>query len=390
MERTAKTDSRSDGLRKRSAQPKKVKVGSNGQEKLIADTQIHAYIDVISNRAVSGWTASFADYTKRLRVQLLIDGIVVAESTADQYRSDVKEVSVGDGRYGFEFTGLPAHLHSADQISILVEGAYVCIPSSQTNVQLAGLGQGTLDRQEDGEARSTSAFHSVFNGELSSLVDPFLSLDLSNIRSKLVGGNLLGQAKESTRTALTQPGSPQFYEDLVALVAEMKVEIHYLKTALIQAEQYKDPAFVTRTPELPVMPTREVLEINLCGEITGSNWSEPKPAGRWLMLGTTASVLVPAMDSGMYSITIEVVEEAFVESARALRCSVNKQEIELQPTCNGVSTVLEATIIIPNSYRFPFWALKLSCDSPLPAGSADDNHGRHAMLIRSIGFKKVR
>lgn len=55
------------------------------------------------NGMIGGWVQNVGDPDRRERVELLIDGIVVAEVTADRFRQDLLDAHVGDGRYAFSW-----------------------------------------------------------------------------------------------------------------------------------------------------------------------------------------------------------------------------------------------------------------------------------------------
>lgn len=62
---------------------------------------IHGRFDRIEDRTAVGWVARGKGTRDRLEVELLVDGISVARTIADEHRADVESAGFGDGCFGF-------------------------------------------------------------------------------------------------------------------------------------------------------------------------------------------------------------------------------------------------------------------------------------------------
>ena len=63
---------------------------------------LRAHIDhIVPGRSVSGWAMDRRDPTRKIDLEVLLDGQVVGRTAADGYRADLQSVLGGDGRYAF-------------------------------------------------------------------------------------------------------------------------------------------------------------------------------------------------------------------------------------------------------------------------------------------------
>lgn len=77
-------------------------------------TDYIGHLDSFENGLVTGWAAFPADYDIRPEIKFYIDDSLIGSTIANQFRSDLKEASIGDGQYAFQFT-LPSQFHDALQ-----------------------------------------------------------------------------------------------------------------------------------------------------------------------------------------------------------------------------------------------------------------------------------
>lgn len=64
---------------------------------------IKGSLDTLDNTGwVTGWVFNNASADERLQVEILADGIPVADTVADLFRPDLQQAGIGDGRHGFE------------------------------------------------------------------------------------------------------------------------------------------------------------------------------------------------------------------------------------------------------------------------------------------------
>lgn len=83
------------------------------------------HFDGIVGRRAFGWVRSKSDTSRRVVVELLVDGIPVAEAAADRYRPDLSEAGLGDGHHGFQ---------------VIVPEQAIRSPSSTAEIRVKGRG----------------------------------------------------------------------------------------------------------------------------------------------------------------------------------------------------------------------------------------------------------
>lgn len=64
--------------------------------------RIHGRVDAIDNGHVFGWAWHSGKPTERLRVDALVDGVLVGSVVADRPRVDLRRNGIGDGSYAFD------------------------------------------------------------------------------------------------------------------------------------------------------------------------------------------------------------------------------------------------------------------------------------------------
>ncbi|WEZ84549.1 hypothetical protein P6U16_08205 [Rhizobium sp. 32-5/1] len=62
------------------------------------------HIDFVTDIEIRGWACNKLDLSRPVYVEVLIDGEVIANLPADQYRDDLKLSGIGTGHHGFSFT----------------------------------------------------------------------------------------------------------------------------------------------------------------------------------------------------------------------------------------------------------------------------------------------
>jgi glycosyltransferase involved in cell wall biosynthesis/tetratricopeptide (TPR) repeat protein len=66
-----------------------------------ASPPLHGHFDRIESGTAIGWAARGASDSQRLELELLMDGLVVARTVADEFRADVRAAGFGNGCFGF-------------------------------------------------------------------------------------------------------------------------------------------------------------------------------------------------------------------------------------------------------------------------------------------------
>jgi SAM-dependent methyltransferase len=65
---------------------------------------IQSWLDVCQNDLIAGWAWDVANPTRRLEIDIIVDGARLARVTAGVYRPDLEAAGVGDGTHAFYFT----------------------------------------------------------------------------------------------------------------------------------------------------------------------------------------------------------------------------------------------------------------------------------------------
>ncbi|WP_029008337.1 hypothetical protein [Azospirillum halopraeferens] len=107
------TSSDQDGDSGQSAPGQLVRLGVVG---------LQGHIDAIESSRVYGWAWNPEAPEQRVSIDILHNGAVIGRATADRFRQDLADVSVGDGHHAFVFD-LPPELREADPATIT---AYFC------------------------------------------------------------------------------------------------------------------------------------------------------------------------------------------------------------------------------------------------------------------------
>ncbi|MCJ2070062.1 Hint domain-containing protein, partial [Methylobacterium sp. J-030] len=64
---------------------------------------VRAWMDRCDGTHIAGWAQDAAHPDAPVCLDIVVDGVVVAMTLAEQYRADIAAAGVGDGRHGFEF-----------------------------------------------------------------------------------------------------------------------------------------------------------------------------------------------------------------------------------------------------------------------------------------------
>jgi len=63
--------------------------------------ELHGHFDRVESGTAIGWAARGASDSQRLELELVVDGVVVARTVADEFRADVRAAGFGNGCFGF-------------------------------------------------------------------------------------------------------------------------------------------------------------------------------------------------------------------------------------------------------------------------------------------------
>lgn len=95
-----------------------------------ATTAYEGYVDTFGTFEITGWAVDALAPAQRLVVEVLADGVPVAQTTADRFRPDLAEAGKSDGRCSFS---LPVPLALLDgrlhAVAVRIQGSSVVLPA---------------------------------------------------------------------------------------------------------------------------------------------------------------------------------------------------------------------------------------------------------------------
>jgi len=171
--------------------------------------------------------------------------------------------------------------------------------------------------------------------------------------------------------------------ELVEILADMKTTIHLLCAAYLDYTRYKEPDFLISLPQF-CPDTVSEFDIDMRGDITGSNWSEPGEKGRWTGEKARSSVLLPNPGPGKYAVRINVANEKRPGDLEKLRVYVNGAKIPFHKVGDAFPCALSGEIIVEKS---PFLAFHFQFDSSERQLPPDKKNPR-SLLIEKLNFTK--
>lgn len=82
--------------------------------------RLEGFVDALDGGRLFGWAWDRLHPQERMRIEVTIDGTVVANATADQPRPDLRANSIGDGQHAFEVELAGAAAELAEPIVVAV------------------------------------------------------------------------------------------------------------------------------------------------------------------------------------------------------------------------------------------------------------------------------
>jgi hypothetical protein len=226
--------------------------------------------------------------------------------------------------------------------------------------------------------------------EILSSIEPFLDHDLASLRQKLVDDLIVGRYRDEFSQKVSNLKTKEQLDFLLGVLSEMKAEMYYLKAAYVDKVRYRDPNFNIEIPESPEVVRPDVLDIDMRGDITGSNWWHTEPTGRWAGPENQSSIQVPALGHGKYQLEISVISEIDGGIIDGMRTSFNGSALQLQRNGQGLPCELVAEVDVPVTYRLPFWSIKFEFSklkTPRENGLPDDR--RLAIMLDHIRLTRL-
>lgn len=215
------------------------------------------------------------------------------------------------------------------------------------------------------------------------MVEPFVEMDIAKVRASLMDNIIYDRYHKLFKETLALRTAQELKDALVEILADVKTTMHLLCAAYLDYTRYKEPDFLVSLPQFCPDVTTE-FEIDMKGDITGSNWSEPVEHGRWTYEKSRSSVLMPNPGSGDYFFQIKVRDEKASGDLDRLRIYVNGAKVAFQKNNESFPCVLTGEFSIGNS---PFLALHFQFDSSerqLPP----DKRNLRSILVENLKFIK--
>ena len=218
-----------------------------------------------------------------------------------------------------------------------------------------------------------------------------VDLNISEVRRQLMDSSIVERYEILLEQMLCHinGGVKEMNPDaLVHCLAEIKTDIHYLKTKLLdppasaidpQAKQNVDiKKIVNSSAPIPI-------RCELKNRIVGSGWHQGERHGRWTGSGTFSSLVLPYPTAGKYRFEIIVRAEAKPGLLKTLKINVDDQPLPISINQENTSfpTVIQSEIAIKQQNQ-SFLSLDLIISETVNAQASDAR--LIGLLIESISL----
>ncbi|MGD1921469.1 MAG: hypothetical protein ACFCAD_22815 [Pleurocapsa sp.] len=163
---------------------------------------------------------------------------------------------------------------------------------------------------------NSSTVNSLIVRETPKSIEHNVDLNVEAIRRQLMDSSIVENYEillEQMICHVDESGKRIKTDALINCLAQIKTDIHYLKTKLLdppafavdpQAKQHVDiEKIVNSSPAVPI-------KCELKNRIVGSGWHDAEKHGRWTGSGTLSSVVLPYPTAGKYRLEVIVKAEA--------------------------------------------------------------------------------
>lgn len=313
-------------------------------------------LDKLSPKRCSGWYMRLDNADDFLLLET--DGRVHA-LRPDIERPDVLAAGYPQARCGFEFAF----------------------------IQPLSAGMGAVFKSASGELILSAApedagyIPDALNSRMIRMVEPFVEMDIAKVRAALTGNIIYDRYKKMFAAILASKKNDELTNEIVEILADMKTTMHLLCAAYLDAARYKDPEFLESLPKF-CPDTTSSFVIDMRGDITGSNWSEPDANGRWLGTDSAASIFLPNPGPGEYALALRLGGERGAGIAEKLRLAINDKETPLAGNSGAFPRAPECRFALNDDL---FVALRVWIDSQ------PDNIDGHdeSILFENLTFTRL-
>lgn len=217
-------------------------------------------------------------------------------------------------------------------------------------------------------------------------IEHCVDLTISELRRKLTDSAIVERYSILLNQLLCHINEGKKEMDVDALVqclAEIKTDIHYLKTKVLNpSEDRVDPQAQQNVELEKIIGLNKpmLIKCELKDRIVGSGWYDAEEHGRWSGPGTVSSIVLPYPVAGKYQLEIVIRAEAKLDLLKTLKINLNDRSLEtslIQRKNSFFPVVVQGKITIPQEKLQSFLAIDLIIDETVVPQKTD---------CRSIGL----
>ncbi|MGL4759111.1 MAG: tetratricopeptide repeat protein [Patescibacteria group bacterium] len=198
-------------------------------------------------------------------------------------------------------------------------------------------------------------------------IENFVDINISELRRNLMDSAIVSQFEVLLEQILINMENELKIINIEALVrslAEIKADIHYLKTKLSNpSPEIVDPQArkgINLKQIIGSLPPT-VIKCEMNQRIVGSGWHEAEGHGRWSGPGTISSIVLPYPVTGRYKFEMIVKSEAVSGLVDSLKINIDNQPFDF--TCiknkNVFPIIIEGEFVAKEKEHSSFLAIDL-------------------------------
>lgn len=311
------------------------------------------YLDSITQNNCTGWYSRCDEKDKELLIT--VNGIKDGAQTPNIQRPDVAEAGAGTLISGFAYTfKIP-----------IKEGDRIEFWSAHAELMLCTLFQTEPERYSSvvkPEIEEEEEEEDIFDVYLKQHEGQALKLayitDMQNTLHSALATRLsaMRQCFTAEQVEVLQCVLQDQYAHVTEMIAGLQTEIHAVRKVCMTSAEYRQQIM----PKLKKYKPITEIDIPLSGDITGANWWNTEPDGRWTGPERRSSLMVPALKPGKrYDLWVEIVDEFVSGAVDTMEIAINSMLVSTKRDTKSFPATLYAWFEIEENYRFPFWILHL-------------------------------
>ena len=206
-------------------------------------------------------------------------------------------------------------------------------------------------------------------------IEQYLDLDIATVRRQLTDSAIVERylvLLDQMLCNINNQGKKEMDNDaLIHCLAEIKTDIHYLKTKIVNPPiERVDPQAKQniKIDEIISLNKPILIKCDFKERIVGSGWYDPEEHGRWSGPGRVSSVVLSSPVAGKYKLEIVVRAEAKPDLLQTLKININDRPLAttiVQSKGNFFPAVVHGELIIPPGSDQSFLAIDLIIDQTL-------------------------